>query len=203
MNILKITYRPLMGGAGIVPSTTRRWATAGVFAQGHGRRWLVTAGHAIGSLDPGAHLSISQGPWGQPGQDIALATDQEILRNSGLDIAAVPVPDLLQIRPAIVGLGPWSAPTIAVVGMEVVKVGVGSGFVRGRVTAVNGSEIRIGRLLEYPDQYSLAEAGDSGAAWLTWPSLSVVAIHTGKAASGEAVASNAVDVLASLGLSLA
>jgi hypothetical protein len=203
MNLLKIPYRPLMGGIGIVPSTTRRWATAGFFAQGHGKRWLVTAAHAIGPLAPGTSLTIHQGPWGQSGLEIAVATDQEILINAALDITAIPVAAGLLIRPEIVGLGAWSGPAGLTVGAEVVKVGVGSGFVRGRVTAINGSEIRIGRLANYPAQYSVAETGDSGAAWLTWPSLSVAAVHTGKAASGEAIASSAGDLLASLGLSLA
>lgn len=202
MSRYKLAYRPVCGGVGIVPSTTRRWATLGCLAVGQGRTWLVTAEHAVGAVNLGATLTIHQGPWGQPFQDIAQALEHELLRDPVLDLIAVPLSAGVTVVPEILGLGVWSGVRTPAVGDVVVKVGVGSGLVRGIVRAVGPDRFRVGLLPTYPVEYSLGETGDSGAAWLTWPALAVAGIHTGTNTLGEALVSSAPVALGRWGLTV-
>lgn len=200
MSRAKLAWRPLVGGVGIVPSTTRRWATLGVLAQGHGRRWLVTAAHAVGAVAAGQRVAVTQGPWGQPGHEVADALDTELLVDAGRDLAAVPLLAGVGVTGATAGLGPWPGLAAVAVGDAVVMMGASSGLVRGEVVALTATGFRVGRPAGAPAGYLLGESGDSGAAWLTWPALGVAGVHTGLNAAGEALASDAAAVLAGWGL---
>lgn len=202
MSRAKLAWRPLVGGVGIVPSTTRRWATLGALAQGHGRQWLVTAAHAVGAVAPGDSITIHQGPWGQPGHEVAVALGSELLADAALDLVAVPLLAGTPVAGATAGLGPWTGLAAVAVGDVVVKVGASSGLVRGEVVAVTPTGFRVGLPAGHPAGYLLGESGDSGAAWLAWPALGVAGFHTGLNHAGEALAGSAPMALGRWGVGL-
>jgi len=196
---LKLAYRPLLGGVGIVVSSTRKWATLGLIAQGDVLKWAITAAHAIGTISLNDRITVFQGPWNDA-LAISNVEASEIRINSSLDVAAIPIMKTVAAESAIVNLGVWGAIATPAVNMEVVRVGVGSGIARGKVESMQGSRVRICRPAGYPSDYSVGEAGDSGALWLGYPGLELISLHLAKGNDGVAI-STAVEVaLPALGL---
>lgn len=198
---LRLAYRPLKGGVGIVPSTTRRWATLGLIAEGSGRRWIVTAAHAVGPIAADGALAIHQGPWKEAGHDICNVAGSDILVAPALDVAAVPitVPGVTCV-PEIADLGRWTGIEKAEAGQRVVKVGAGSGFTAGVVASAAGGVVTIAPAPGCPAGYRIAESGDSGAAWLAWPTLRLTALHRAVSSAGNAIAADIDDALTAMSL---
>lgn len=198
---LKLSFRPLVGGLGIVPSTRRRWATLGLIAEGDGQRWLLTACHALGDLSYGTRLAIHQGPSASPGAPICDADASDVRQDFALDAAAVPlVPSGVGVAPEVIGLGRVGVVRQAVQGETVIRVGVETGLVRGNVDLATPGRIEIVRPANYPTSYSVGEPGDSGAVWLSYPDLDLIGLHIAKSHGGFAIASPLDAVLASLRL---
>lgn len=196
---LKLAFRPLMSGVGIVPSTSRKWATLGLIARGGGRTWIVTAGHSLKPVVTNQPVTIFQGPWNAR-SEIVSSSFEQIIFNDQFDVAAAPLNPNIEVAPEVVHLGRWGEVIAPQEGVAVVRVGVGTGMVKGTIAAVQGASVYISRPSGYPLEYTVGEPGDSGALWLTWPNLDIVAIHRAKSATGSAVATALVNALPAMNL---
>jgi hypothetical protein len=70
------------------------------------------------------------------------------------------------------------------------------------VSRVQGGRVEIRRPAGYPLGYELCDFGDSGALWVDHDTGSPVALHTGQAPNGDAIAVLLSTVLATLRLKL-
>jgi hypothetical protein len=195
----RCAFRALVGGVQIVQGQTFEAGTLGLVLTSDGTdRWALTCWHVLAR--PGVGV-VDGDPVFQPDQHttaIGLADAERTDRL--LDCAAVRTS--LPAMDSVLGLGCVTAHRAPVAGMRVVKSGWMTGITEGRVRSVAGDVVTIERATDFPDDYQLSEAGDSGAIWLEAATLAPVALHLSASAVGEhlALAREFGSVLAALGL---
>lgn len=196
----QLTFRPLLSGLQVFGETAREFGTIGLFADGFGERWLVTALHVVspaGGFAPGQRLFQPDDLDPPVGDTVAAMAD------AALDVVAVRLRPSALVVDEVLGLGVLGSPVVPTVGMRVQKVGAQTGLTEGLVSMVAPDRIEIGRPSGFPIGYDLGQRGDSGAVWVTADTHAPVAIHTGVSVAADRLArATRVDsALALLGLS--
>jgi hypothetical protein len=199
-----LTYRPVQGGTLIINPTNDRPGTLGAVLSGAGAdRFALSCYHVLGRADGSRFAegeSVLQSLTAKGGSQIG----QLFVANCApaLDVAAAKIDSGMASVGRVLGLGPLGKPSPPAAGMRVLKAGAFTGVTEGEVVRVQGDRIDIRRPAGYPPGYELCDFGDSGAVWVEQDSGSPVALHTGQAPNGDAVALRFEAVLAALHLTL-
>ncbi len=178
---LKRTYGNLRGGLQIMNRALEEPGTLGMIVSADGAPCLISARHVLARNRPGIGDAVVQGP-GAP--DIAIVERV----SSRLDCAAARLAAGVQFAPEILTIGPLTPIKDPAEGMRVVKVGASTGVTEGRITRVNGDEVTIKPLADFPLEYQLSDTGDSGSVWVEIATRAPVALHYSAQSGGGSVA---------------
>ncbi len=199
-----LTDRPLQGGILIINPTNGRPGTLGAIAtRTNADRYALSCYHVLGRAGGGAFTDgepIWQSLQTKGGTRVGQVFAADCAAQ--LDLAAARLDPAIATVGAIMGLGPLAAPTDPVAGMRLVKAGAVTGVTEGQVAGIQGNQVRIRRPAGYPTGYELCDFGDSGALWIDPETGAPVALHTGQAPNGEAIALVLGVALAALQLTL-
>jgi hypothetical protein len=192
-------FRPVLGGTLLVQSATLDAGTLGMIVTSNGAdRWLLTARHVVTRRD--GTLVTNDVLFQPDAAGGSIGSLSNVLTDVNLDCAAVKL--TVGASNEVLGIGqlrPHVAPTV---GMRVLKSAWKTGISEGVIQQVNGSEVLIQRLPQYPTDYLLAAVGDSGGVWLQANTYAPVALHRRETGVGLhlAIASDIRSVLGTLHL---
>jgi hypothetical protein len=105
-----------------------------------------------------------------------------------LDCAAARLIDGQQFALEILNIGLLAAVKEPAEGMRVIKTGASTGVTEGKITRVDGDEVTIKPLADFPLEYQLSDTGDSGSVWVESATRSPVALHYSAQSGGGSVA---------------
>jgi hypothetical protein len=196
MGNLKRIYGNLRGGLQIMNRAAEEPGTLGMIVSADGGACLISARHVLAPNRPGIGDAVVQRP-GAP--EIAIVERV----SDRLDCAAARLASDVRFAPEILNIGPLAPIKDPAEGMRVVKVGASTDVTEGRITQVNGDEVTIEPLADFPLEYQLSDTGDSGSVWVEIATRAPVALHY-SAQSGGASVAFAIPlavVMAELGLS--
>jgi hypothetical protein len=198
-----LPYRPLISGTSIINARVNEPGTIGYVAQDNtGAHWIISCYHVLCEANLGPY--VADEPIYQPAAVTAqnlVATTSSLRANRLLDCAAAKCePGRLGINYQL-GIGPTVAPVAPAMGMRVLKAGAESGVTEGDIITVNGNDVVIRVVANYPVGYEISDPGDSGSLWVEQQSRAPVALHTGKSTPLRAAAFRFDAVLAALSLS--
>ena len=203
MSNYDLQYRPLISGTSIINARVNEPGTIGYVARDNtGTHWIVSCYHVLCEVNLGPY--VGDEPIYQPAAATAqnlIATTSSGRANRLLDCAAAQCAPGQQGVNYQLGIGPTALPVAPAVGMRVVKAGAESGVTEGEIITVNGNDVVIRVVSNYPVGYEISVPGDSGSLWVEQQSRSPVALHTGKSAPLRAAALRFDVVLAALSLS--
>jgi hypothetical protein len=174
-------FGKLRGGLQIMNREVREPGTLGMIAASGGAPYLISAKHVLAGKRPGIGDRICQ-PAGT--RDIAIVERV----SQTLDCAAARLSAEQPFVLEILHLGKLAAPREPVEGMRVIKAGAATGVTEGKVTRVDGMEVVIKPLADFPLEYQLSDTGDSGAVWVEMEARAPVALHYSAQSGGESVA---------------
>jgi hypothetical protein len=179
-NLARI-YGKLRGGLQIMNAELQEPGTLGMIVVCGGAPYLVSAKHVLAGKRPGIGDVIRQP---------AAAGDIAVVERVSpmLDCAAARLNADRQFALEILHIGKPAEPADPVEGMRVIKAGAATGVTEGRVTQVNGNEVVIKPLRDFPLEYQLSDTGDSGAVWIDLEGRAPVALHYSAQSGGESVA---------------
>jgi hypothetical protein len=174
-------YGKLRGGVQIVNRVLGEPGTLGMIVAPGGVPYLIGAKHVLAGNRPGIGDAICQ-PAG--------AKDIAIVERVGerLDCAAARLADGQPFALEILHIGLLTDPREPLEGMRVLKAGAATGVTEGKVTRVDGDEVTIKPLADFPLEYQLSDTGDSGAVWVERESRAPVALHYSAQSGGAGVA---------------
>jgi hypothetical protein len=165
--------------------------TLGMIVASGGVPYLISAKHVLAKNRPGIGDAICQ-----PAGKKTIAIVDYVSRQ--LDCARARLSEgeaFAELE--VLHIGSLTAPCEPVEGMVVIKAGAATGVTQGKVSRVNGNEVTIKPLSDFPLEYQLSDTGDSGAIWVESQSRAPVAMHT-SAQSGGASVAYAIPLLAVL-----
>jgi hypothetical protein len=174
-------YGKLRGGLQIMNRILGEPGTLGMLVASGGVPYLISAKHVLAGNRPGIGDAICQ-PAG--------AKDIAIVERVGerLDCAAARLVEGQPFALEILHIGTPAAPGEPVEGMRVLKAGAATGVTEGKITRVDGDEVTIQPLADFPLEYQLSDTGDSGAVWVERDSRAPVALHYSAQSGGAGVA---------------
>jgi hypothetical protein len=143
--------------------------------------YLISARHVLAGNRPRIGGLIRQ-PDGS--QDIAVVERV----SQKYDCAAARLREGQAYALEILHVGKLAAVGDPVEGMLVIKAGAATGVTEGRITRVQGAQVTIKPLADFPLEYQLSDTGDSGAAWVESETRAPVALHYSAQSGGESVA---------------
>lgn len=201
-------FRPLRGGIHVFNPVANEPGTLGLVATSDGvDRWIVSCYHVLGRPDLSA--AVDGEPIFQPapgadasGQAVARLDMSRCDRNRDF-AAAKCVPGILAVG-EILALGRLGRPVQPVINMPVVKSGIATGVTEGTIHSIAGDALTIAVRGDFPNDYELTVAGDSGAAWLEKATFAPVALNIGLGPPGSrlATAVSLGGLLAAAGLAI-
>ncbi|HEY6343000.1 MAG TPA: hypothetical protein VIY49_16020 [Bryobacteraceae bacterium] len=174
-------YGKLRGGLQIMNVELQEPGTLGMIVVSGGAPYLISAKHVLAGKRPGMGDSIRQ-----PAGTADIAIVERVSQT--LDCAAARLNADQQFALEILQIGKPAAPADPVEGMRVIKAGAATGVTEGKVARVDGTEVVIKPLRDFPLEYQLSDTGDSGAVWVEMEGRAPVALHYSAQSGGESVA---------------
>lgn len=174
-------YDKLRGGLQIMNVELQEPGTLGMIVVFGGAPYLVSAKHVLAGPRRGIGDAVRQ-----PNGRFDIAVVDRI--SATLDCAAARLNAGQQFELEILNIGKLVSPVDPVEEMRVMKVGASTGATQGRVTRVEGNQVVIKPLKDFPLDYQLSEGGDSGAVWVDMDSRAPVALHFSAQSGGESIA---------------
>lgn len=181
INNLARVYGKLRGGLQIMNREVREPGTLGIIVVSAGSPFLVSAKHVLAAQRPGIGDAVCQ-----PAGTAVIATVERV--SATLDCAAARLAPGQAYALEILHVGRPAAPREPEEGMRVIKAGASTGVTEGRVTLVDGMEVVIKPLADFPLEYQLSDTGDSGAVWVESVTRAPIALHYSAQSGGESVA---------------
>jgi hypothetical protein len=181
INNLTKAYGKLRGGLQIMNETLGEPGTLGMIVMSGAAPYLISAKHVLAKDRPGIGDKVAQ-----PAVKQTFAVVERV--SKGLDCAAARLSDSAKFALEILHIGPLSAPRSPVEGMRVIKAGASTGVTEGKITRINGDEITIKPLDDFPLEYQLSDTGDSGAVWVERESRAPLGLHYSAQSGGAGVA---------------
>ncbi len=174
-------YGKLRGGLQIMSREVGEPGTLGMIVVSGGAPFLISARHVLAKNRPGIGDAICQ-----PAGTNTIATVERV--SDRLDCASARLSDGQLYALEILHIGLLTAPRDPVEGMCVIKTGAATGVTEGRITRVEGDEITIKPLSDFPLEYQLSDVGDSGAIWVESESRAPIGLHYSAQSGGGSVA---------------
>jgi hypothetical protein len=175
-------YGRLRGGLQIMSREVGEPGTLGMIVASGGVPYLISARHVLAKNRPGIGDAICQ-----PAGTKTIAIVDRV--SEQLDCARARLVDGQAFNELeILHVGVLTAPRDPVEGMVVIKAGAATGVTEGKVSRVNGNEVTIKPLSDFPLEYQLSDTGDSGAVWVESQSHAPVALHYSAQSGGASVA---------------
>ena len=187
-NHSNLIYRPLRGGIAILNPVVNQIGTLGFIGTSDGQdRWLVSCYHVLGRSDMSAFGDGE--PIYQPiDNPYNLVAKVDIKRaDTALDCAAAKLEVGVQSTNEILELPPLTGICEPVVGMRVIKSGCVTGVTEGIISQVNGDNVEIQIVPDFPQRYELSQEGDSGSLWISSQGGQAVALHRAGNAYGKQI----------------
>lgn len=154
--------------------------TLGMIVASAGAPYLISARHVLAKNRPGIGDAICQ-----PAGAKAIAIVDRV--SAQLDCARARLVDgEVFTELEILHIGILTTPRDPVEGM--IKTGAATGVTQGKVLRINGNEVTIKPLSDFPLEYQLSDTGDSGAIWVESQSHAPVAMHYSAQSGGASVA---------------
>jgi hypothetical protein len=178
-NLVRV-FGKLRGGLEIMSREVLEPGTLGMIVAHGGATYLISARHVLAKNRPGIGDAICQ-PAGT--RDIAIVERV----SERLDCGAARLADGEPFAFEILHIGTLDAPRDPVEGMRVLKAGAATGVTEGKITRLNGDDVVIKPLADFPLEYQLSETGDSGAVWVERESRAPVALHYSAQSGGGGV----------------
>jgi hypothetical protein len=175
-------YGKLRGGLQIMSRDVGEPGTLGMIVFASGVPYLISARHVLAKGRPGIGDAICQPA--RSDKDIAIVERV----SERLDCASARLIDAAGFALEILHIGILTAPRDPVEGMRVIKAGASTGVTEGKVSRINGDEVTIKPLSDFPLEYQLSDTGDSGAVWVESESRAPVALHYSAQSGGASVA---------------
>ena len=155
--------------------------TLGMIVVSGGVPYLISAKHVLAKGRPGVGDAV-----GQPAGTRTIATVERV--SDRFDCACARLADGQLYALEILHIGVPAGPRDPAEGMRVLKAGAATGVTEGKITRVDGDEITIKPLADFPLDYQLSDVGDSGAVWVESESRAPVALHYSAQSGGASVA---------------
>lgn len=174
-------YGKLRGGLQIMSREVAEPGTLGMIVVSGGTPFLISARHVLAKNRPGIGDAICQ-----PAGTKTIAVVERV--SDRLDCASARLADDQLYALEILHIGVLTAPRDPVEGMCVIKAGAATGVTEGRITRVDGDEITIKPLADFPLEYQLSDVGDSGAIWVESESRAPIGLHYSAQSGGASVA---------------
>ena len=159
----------------------REPGTLGMIVAHGGANYLISAKHVLAGNRPAVGDAICQ-PAGTTDVAIVERVSQR------LDCAAARLVAGQAFAFEVLNIGTLAPPRDPAEGMRVIKAGAATGVSEGKIVRLNGDEIVIKPLADFPLEYELSAAGDSGAVWLESQSRAPVGLHYSAQSGGGGVA---------------
>ena len=174
-------YGKLRGGLQIMNREVTEPGTLGMIVVSGGSPFLISARHVLAKNRPGVGDAICQ-----PAGTKTIAIVERV--SDRLDCASARLADGQAYALEILHIGALTAPRDPVEGMCVIKTGAATGVTEGRITRVDGDEITIRPLSDFPLEYQLSDTGDSGAIWVESESRAPIGLHYSAQSGGASIA---------------
>ena len=174
-------YGKLRGGLQIMNREIGEPGTLGMLVTVGGVTYLISAKHVLAKGRPGIGDAVRQ-PAGS--NDIAIVERV----SERLDCAAARVIAGVPFAPEILHIGALAPTRDPAEGMRVIKAGASTGVTEGKITRIDGNEVTIKPLADFPLEYELSDTGDSGSVWVESESRAPVALHYSAQSGGGSVA---------------
>jgi hypothetical protein len=179
-NLTRI-YGKLRGGLQIMSREVGEPGTLGMIIVSGGAPFLISARHVLAKNGPGIGDAICQ-----PAGTQTIAIVERV--SDRLDCACARLTDGQPYALEILHIGVPTTPRDPEEGMRVLKAGAATGVTEGRITRVDGDEITIKPLSDFPLEYQLSDTGDSGAIWVESTSRAPIGLHYSAQSGGASVA---------------